>query len=557
VQTRPIALAALTTIILTLTLAASAASPGGFVDIYIRGYPGKRVPGRNAAFVDIRWDFKCFADRLGPATYSWTLRVVRLLPKPEQTRTLMSGTSKSGSARVRLAPGRYEPRAEPFRCETERGAGSTEPEIGAQFVVPDYCPWTVTGVRGAVTLERAGLVKRAAATDLVRPGDVLVTRRGGGIALRSREGGTTVALARSSRLTVDRAHCARTGGWKLRLARGKVSARLAEENTRAPYEIATPDALARAARARWTTEVSGTGRSTWTRVRVQEGRVAVRSRATGRSRTIAAGRKTVVRARAGAGVRLHPAIADIAATIEDSPDPVPLGGEVTYRITVANNGPDEAQSVVAVDALPPGASLVRIEAATARCTAQELVRCEFGYVGIGESRAMTVVARPLAGGQLLDVVSSCSDEIDPVRDNNSAAATTTVAGASAPSGTSVVSPPACTSTSPSTPSARDTRPPTVRALASSGKPGKPARLRYRVSDDSGMSREEVTIYRRGRRLKRIASSLDAADARAVVYYFVTWKVPKKIPRGVLRFCVRATDAAGNRSRPSCAPLRVT
>ncbi|MDQ5821317.1 MAG: hypothetical protein M3540_07755 [Actinomycetota bacterium] len=98
--------------------------------------------------------------------------------------------------------------------------------------------------------------------------------------------------------------------------------------------------------------------------------------------------------------------------------------------------------------------------------------------------------------------------------------------------------------------------PRVTALASTGKRGNAARLRYRVSDNSGKSREHVTVYRGGKRLATIRSPLDAAEA-AALFYYVRWKVPRSLTPGKLRFCVQAWDAAGNRSKTSCASLRIT
>jgi hypothetical protein len=97
--------------------------------------------------------------------------------------------------------------------------------------------------------------------------------------------------------------------------------------------------------------------------------------------------------------------------------------------------------------------------------------------------------------------------------------------------------------------------PRVRALASSGVSGKTAQLRYRVTDNSGMSAERATVYRGRRAIGTARGRLDEADPRAL-YYFLTWPVPKSMRPGVLRFCVTATDAVGNASRPSCAPLRI-
>ena len=67
---------------------ASGAPDRASVDVYIRGKVIQRVPGKNVALVDISWDYKCFGDKLGDATYEWTLKVQRRQPKPVTTMTL-------------------------------------------------------------------------------------------------------------------------------------------------------------------------------------------------------------------------------------------------------------------------------------------------------------------------------------------------------------------------------------------------------------------------------------------------------------------------------------
>ena len=44
--------------------------------------------------------------------------------------------------------------------------------------------------------------------------------------------------------------------------------------------------------------------------------------------------------------------ADLEITKSDSPDPVTTGSDLTYTITVTNNGPDAATSVTVTDTLP-------------------------------------------------------------------------------------------------------------------------------------------------------------------------------------------------------------
>ncbi len=54
------------------------------------------------------------------------------------------------------------------------------------------------------------------------------------------------------------------------------------------------------------------------------------------------------------------AIADLAITKTDSPDPVTAGNNLTYTITVANNGPDAASTASWTDTLPAGTTFVSL-----------------------------------------------------------------------------------------------------------------------------------------------------------------------------------------------------
>ena len=100
---------------------------------------------------------------------------------------------------------------------------------------------------------------------------------------------------------------------------------------------------------------------------------------------------------------------------------------------------------------------------------------------------------------------------------------------------------------------RDSVPPTVRALRSTGRAGAVVRLRFQVFDDaSARTREVVRVLRRdGSRVATIRTRF--TPSRRGATYHVTWRSPKSLV-GRLRFCVEAVDRAGNRSAPSCAPL---
>jgi hypothetical protein len=102
----------------------------------------------------------------------------------------------------------------------------------------------------------------------------------------------------------------------------------------------------------------------------------------------------------------------------------------------------------------------------------------------------------------------------------------------------------------------DGRAPTARALAMSAKLGKKTALRFRVSDNSGKARALVRVY--GPQYALFASlsmPLRKVGARGSVQS-VRWRVPPTLAPGKYRFCVLATDKAGNASKTSCAKLQL-
>jgi List-Bact-rpt repeat protein len=94
----------------------------------------------------------------------------------------------------------------------------------------------------------------------------------------------------------------------------------------------------------------------------------------------------------------------------------------------------------------------------------------------------------------------------------------------------------------------------VTALAATSSPGHLARLRFKVTDSSGESREQVTVLRGRQVLARIQKGV--ARVRGGYTYGVSWLVPRALVKGVLRFCVLATDPVSRKTGTSCAALRI-
>lgn len=130
------------------------------------------------------------------------------------------------------------------------------------------------------------------------------------------------------------------------------------------------------------------------------------------------------------------AAADLVVTKGDSPDPVTAGSNLTYTITVANNGPDAASTASWSDTLPAGTTFVSMPAVPGwTCTTPAVgaggtVSCSNSLFAVGSSLfTLTVNVDPsvAAGTVLSNTATATSATADPDSSNNAPTATTTVA----------------------------------------------------------------------------------------------------------------------------------
>jgi len=125
------------------------------------------------------------------------------------------------------------------------------------------------------------------------------------------------------------------------------------------------------------------------------------------------------------------AIADLSVTKAASPDPVTTGNDLTYTVTVTNNGPDTATSVTLTDNLPAETTFVSCSSTGGGVCGGSGNNRTVTFVSLasGESETITFVATvncSVADGTVISntaTVSSCALDPDPT--NNSATATTT------------------------------------------------------------------------------------------------------------------------------------
>ena len=126
-----------------------------------------------------------------------------------------------------------------------------------------------------------------------------------------------------------------------------------------------------------------------------------------------------------------PFSSDLSITKTDSPDPVTAGNNLTYTVTVTNNGPDTAVSVNVTDNLPAETTFVS-------CSSTGVGVCggsgnnrtvTFASLASGGSETITFVATvncSVADGTVISNTATVSSSTpDPNSNNNSATATTT------------------------------------------------------------------------------------------------------------------------------------
>jgi uncharacterized repeat protein (TIGR01451 family) len=129
-----------------------------------------------------------------------------------------------------------------------------------------------------------------------------------------------------------------------------------------------------------------------------------------------------------------PDSADLTITKADSPDPVRVGGSLTYAIQVNNRGPATATGVVVNDELPRDVDFVSATATTGQCSQKKRkVSCALGSVGAGVNYGpppnVTITVIPREPGTITNTASVEGAQQDPAKKNNKATAATRVLGA--------------------------------------------------------------------------------------------------------------------------------
>jgi uncharacterized repeat protein (TIGR01451 family) len=119
--------------------------------------------------------------------------------------------------------------------------------------------------------------------------------------------------------------------------------------------------------------------------------------------------------------------ANLGITMTDAPDPITVGSNLTYTITVSNAGPDTATGVTVSDTLPAGVTFVSSTPSQGSCTGTTTQSCNLGVIANAGSATIALVVTPINGNSALSNTATVTAvTVDSVAGNNSATATTVV-----------------------------------------------------------------------------------------------------------------------------------
>lgn len=132
-------------------------------------------------------------------------------------------------------------------------------------------------------------------------------------------------------------------------------------------------------------------------------------------------------------VLLAASVPDLALSLVDDPDPVPVGGILSYTLTVTNNGTGVASLVNLTNDLPAGVDFLSVQSANPAVFTPPSATLPGGRVSVaidalavGASATVTILVRPRVAGVIVDQAAVTSSEPDRNPVDDTISITTTV-----------------------------------------------------------------------------------------------------------------------------------
>jgi uncharacterized repeat protein (TIGR01451 family) len=119
--------------------------------------------------------------------------------------------------------------------------------------------------------------------------------------------------------------------------------------------------------------------------------------------------------------------ADLSVGQANSPDPAVAGEDLTYTITVINNGPAPATSVTVTDTLPARVTFVSAVSSQGTSTyAGGVVSCALGSLADAATASIQITVIPTIAGAITNTITVGANQVDPNLANNTSTMLTTV-----------------------------------------------------------------------------------------------------------------------------------
>jgi uncharacterized repeat protein (TIGR01451 family) len=125
------------------------------------------------------------------------------------------------------------------------------------------------------------------------------------------------------------------------------------------------------------------------------------------------------------------AVADVVITKTTGTTTAATGSQFAYTITVTNNGPSPATSVVVNDTLPAGLQFVSATPSQGTCNASSPVTCNLGTIGVTASATITLTVQVTGTSGTIANTASVSAAEDPAGGTSTAPAVTIAASQAA------------------------------------------------------------------------------------------------------------------------------
>ncbi|MDP9122307.1 MAG: DUF11 domain-containing protein, partial [Acidobacteriota bacterium] len=109
-----------------------------------------------------------------------------------------------------------------------------------------------------------------------------------------------------------------------------------------------------------------------------------------------------------------------------APDPVQVGGDLVYTLTVSNGGPGTARQTVVTDPLPASVTFVSAVPSQGSCSGTTTVVCNVGDLAPGGQATISITVQPSQGGSLTNTATAVSSTPDLQPGNHPATVTSTV-----------------------------------------------------------------------------------------------------------------------------------